>query len=365
MTYDAAYRRIALADGNGRVTTYTYSDAGSLASVSYPGHNGVYDTLQFTSDPDGNVTKWIDGRGVEADFAYADPENLLTDTTYPANPSLNVHNSYDGYGRLEGQSDGSGAAAFTYDDLDETLTTQTTYTGLPTQTISYAYYPDGHRESMTTPAGVFQYSYDANARLASLQNPLNEVFNWTYQDDGRLATRQLPNGAEAAYTFNPRGFLTDLTNTTGGGATLSDFGSMVYDGVGALTSLTTSIPGYSTYGGVTTYSYSSSGQLLQEKSARHGGYTDKFAYDSAGNPSTFRGVTRAYNNRQPEPGVHVRRRWQPRLLQRIDADLWPRGSPDSVRKRPHSRLHRRWPASMEANRRGHNLLPLRRNKPGL
>ncbi len=35
----------------------------------------------------------------------------------------------------------------------------------------------------------------------------------------------------------------------------------------------------------------SSGQLTEEASTRHGGYTDAFTYDAAGNPTLFKGVT--------------------------------------------------------------------------
>ena len=48
--------------------------------------------------------------------------------------------------------------------------------------------------------------------------------------------------------------------------------------------------------GATGYSYDSKDQITQETSTRNGGFTDNFAYDHAGNPISFKGITKSYNS---------------------------------------------------------------------
>ena len=104
--YDGLYRLKTLTDGNNHATTYSYGTSGYLSQISYP--NG--DTLQVTSyDLNGNPLQRIDGRGVVTNLTYNDVESLLTDIQYPASTGLNVHVSYDGYGRKTGITDGTGS----------------------------------------------------------------------------------------------------------------------------------------------------------------------------------------------------------------------------------------------------------------
>ena len=44
-------------------------------------------------------------------------------------------------------------------------------------------------------------------------------------------------------------------------------------------------------------------QITQETSTRNGGFTDNFAYDSAGNSTTFKGVTKTYNSNNQQTGT--------------------------------------------------------------
>jgi hypothetical protein len=63
------------------------------------------------------------------------------------------------------------------------------------------------------------------------------------------------------------------------------------------------VPAASAYSGLTEYGYDGNGvatacknQLVQEQSARAGGYTNSFAYDAVGNPTTFKGSSHAFNS---------------------------------------------------------------------
>jgi RHS repeat-associated protein len=298
-TYDALYRVKTLRDGNNNTTTYAYNNIGLASLITMPGG----ETTQFPSyDNDGNLLQRIDGNSVVTNYLYTDSESLLTDIQYPASTSLNVHFAYDSYGRRSSMSDSTGSQTYGYGDLDELLTASTTYTGLSAKTISYQYYPDGSRQTMTTPAGTFSYGYDAAGRPSSMTNPFNEITSWSYQNNNWLSTQTLANGATATYTHNALGQVTELLNQIGS-TTISDFSILGYDGVGNRTSVTANIPAATSLSGTTGYSYDSKDQITQETSTRNGGFTDNFGYDSAGNPTSFKGITKSYNSNNQQTGT--------------------------------------------------------------
>lgn len=297
-TYDALYRPKTVKDGNNNITTYTYNSIGRPATITLPGS----EVTQFTSyDNAGNLLQRIDGNNVTTTYVYDDPEGFLTDIEYPASTSLNVHFDYDAYGRRSSMTDANGTQDYSYGNLNELLSVTTTYTGLSAKTISYSYYPNGSRESMTTPAGTFDYSYDAAGRPASMTNPFSEITTWTHQNNNWLDNQTLDNGGSATYTYNALGQVTRLLNEVGV-TTISDFSSISYDGVGNKSSVTASIPGATSLDGTTTYTYDSQNQLTQESSTRNGGFTDNFVYDSAGNPTSFKGATKSYNSNNQQTG---------------------------------------------------------------
>src|SRR5262249_34955760 len=101
-TYDALYRLKTLKDGNNNTTTYTYNNIGLHSSITMPGG----EVTQFPLyDNAGNLLQRIDGNNVTTNYVYNDAESLLTDIQYPATTDLNVHFTYDGYGRRSGMTD--------------------------------------------------------------------------------------------------------------------------------------------------------------------------------------------------------------------------------------------------------------------
>lgn len=322
--YDGLYRLQTLADGRTQTTTYAYNGEGYLASVRYP--NG--DLMQYPLyDPMGNPLRRIDGRGIVTNLVYDDPENRLTDVQYqnhaqfPNIAALNIHLTYDGFGRRATMLDGACYSTYAYDDRDRLTTTVTSFKSapnsfLPDKIIGYDYYPDGSRRRMTTPAGIFTYQYDPVGRMTNLVNPAQNDFGWTYRDNGWLETQRLSGAATTAYSYaSGYGWLTTLTTRRMDVAqtVLSQFSNLQYDPASNLTSVTASVSMPAgvpnrPYDGVTTYGYAShtaniydsKNELRQEQSTRAGGYTHTFRYDDAGNPTTFRGTdptaTLGYNS---------------------------------------------------------------------
>jgi RHS repeat-associated protein len=67
--------------------------------------------------------------------------------------------------------------------------------------------------------------------------------------------------------------------------------------------VTASIPGTTSLDGTTGYTYDTKNQLTEETSTRNSGFTDNFSFDSAGNPTTFKGVTKTFNSNNQQTGT--------------------------------------------------------------
>ena len=364
-TYDSLFRLKTLTDGNplnsptGRTTHYYYNTRGYLDAVTYPGYNGPSpilnangcygnitgpDSVRFQMpdanglatpayDDNGQVTRRIDGNGAVTQYAYNDAENNLTSIIYGTGATPAITLTYDTvYGRLISETDGAGTYGWTYDDLSlpQTATTQykqvATNNSLPAWTLTYAYNPNGSRKTTGLSGGTaynFAYAYDPLGRPASLTNAAAQSFSWAYQHDAQnnsnswLATQTASGLYQSAYTYNGRGWLTDLKTQSQQAGLIAEFGSasspMQYDGAGNRTGMNVTMPttnGVAGYGGLVSYAYDGTaatgganarGQLTSESNPRVSG-GGSFDYDNAGNPTTFRGVPQSAPTADNQPG---------------------------------------------------------------
>ncbi len=333
-TYNAAYRMKTLRDGAGSThqTTYTYNTKGQVTQIDYPGNTGgTSDRVQFTSyDNVGRLTGRTDGRGITTTYDYTEPDGQLHSVSYSNGASVAM--AYDSYGRVTSVTDSSGVGGSSYDDLGNVTSSTRTYTGLPTKTLGYAFYPDGSRQSMTLPGygasgsyptQTWSYAYDKAGRytsMAAVRNTTPSATNVvqvlsTYYGNGWQNTRTTQrwngsawvNGEAATYQYNAVGMLTSLSNTA-----LAE-NQFAYDGVFNMTGFTVSgIPSPATsMNGTVGFQYdgnvngsSNRDRLTQETSSRFGGYTENNAYDSAGNPTTYRSSSGiAYNGNNQRTGT--------------------------------------------------------------
>ncbi len=285
-TYDAAYNRITLADGNSAVTHYDYEPGtGRLQQIRYPNPDSQaapYDRAAFTYDKNGRVKTRADGRGQKTTYSY-NYCGFVTDIAYTGQSSQNVHIEYDDYNRREYMTDASGRTDYAYDDLNNVATVITDYTNGPQdRTITYAYWPNGGRKTMVSPSGTFDYEYDVVGRLTELTNPFSETTTWAYNTVSRMTHQVTHETAMRSYAYNQRGFMTTLITEQYGGPAFQ----MPYDASGNRTSMAVT---QGNYPGTTNYVYNTKDQLTQERTTRNGGYADRnFAYDDAFNPTTLR-----------------------------------------------------------------------------
>jgi YD repeat-containing protein len=307
--YDGAGRVIERYDGNSNLqSAYTYDGRGLLVAEQKP-VGSVTHEREYVYDSTGRVTERTDRTvgtttgQIVAQYAYLDDDGLLTAITYPASTGRNVSLTYDGYGRLESRTDATGTQEYTYGDLDQILSVITTYTGLSAKTLSYSYYPDGSRDELTTPAGSFDYLYNAAGDPTSLTNPRSETTTWSYLTNGALGSQTQANGITSSYTYNALGQLTSLLHKNSSNTTITQFASITHDGAGNRLGVTATFPSLSALSGAISYSYDTKDRLTGETSALNGGFVSSFGYDDAGNPTTFKGNTRTFDEQNRRSGT--------------------------------------------------------------
>ncbi|MBL8066739.1 MAG: hypothetical protein JNM34_12910, partial [Chthonomonadaceae bacterium] len=114
----------------------------------------------------------------------------------------------------------------------------------------------------------------------------------TYFDDGAENRRTLPNGAYTDHTWDDLRLPASVKNYDGTSSrTLkSQFDTFTYDGVFNMTGLTTSNNAVAAFNGTNTWAYDSKDRLTGDALTGGAAYSLTNAYDSAGNPTTYRNV---------------------------------------------------------------------------
>ena len=245
-TFDSLYRPTAIIDGKGKSHVSTYNAIGQLSQFAYPLANlsTGFDAPKATGfDNDHNLTSLTDGNAKSFTFDIASlstGDSRLKASHYPAVGALaafDANYTYDGYGRVSSLVYGGDTYAYTYDDNDLVLTETDTYAGLPARVLSYAYNDDGSRASLNISSlGLtYTYTYDNAGRLT------NTAFSWgdsvtnKYQSNNWM-TAQFNNIATTFYYHNPRGWLSNFTNSYSDGTSLSFANTFTYDALGNILS---------------------------------------------------------------------------------------------------------------------------------
>ncbi|MEQ1821934.1 MAG: RHS repeat-associated core domain-containing protein [Fimbriimonadaceae bacterium] len=317
LTYDEKYNTKTLKDGNNNVTTYEYNLDDLPTEIRYPGYTSGNADKVLLGDYDaiGRVNTRTDGRGQVTNYEYEDELvppgtatlGLLKQVNYVADPTQNIAMTYDNIGQVLSTTDGTGVGSATYDDLGGLKTATRTYTGLPAKTANYTYYPDGSRSQMATVAGNWDYLYDLDGRPTSMTSPAGSS-SIAFDNGGRITGRTLPNGTTTDYTYNALGVLTSLVNNGPSGTHNSTFNGFTFDGVFNQLTMAASISTPSNWSGNRSWTYDSKDQLTNETSTQFtSGWNHTNAFDSAGNPTTFKNNTRTYNanNQLVTPGTNV------------------------------------------------------------
>src|SRR6266545_5258982 len=187
-----------------------------------------------SSDPNGNLSTFVDPNGKITTYAY-DALNRLTTITPDASLTSQTPIGFTYYptGQRKTMTDASGTTTYAYTARNQLLSKAT-----PQGTLSYTYNLAGGvqtlRSSNTNGVSV-DYGYDELNRLKTvLDNRLTAGANtttYTYDPDSDLQTTTLPNSVLTTATYNPLDRLTRLT-TTQSASTLADYNYTILGAAG-------------------------------------------------------------------------------------------------------------------------------------
>jgi RHS repeat-associated protein len=314
--YNALDQLVSVTDPKGLTTAYTYDALGDLKQQVSP-DTGV---TTNTYDSDGNLTTSVDARSVTTTYGY----DALNRVTSAAFGDQTISYAYDagtnGKGRLTSASDADHSLGWTYDSHGRVTSKQQT-TGAITHAASYSF-SNGLLTGLTTPSGqLITYGY-TNGQVTSisvngtvvlsnvLYDPFGPVRQWTwgngtlsartFDQDGKIT--QLDSAGLKTYSYDDAFRITGITDTTNSALSWS-YG---YDDLDRLTSATKTgtTLGYSydangnrltqTGTGASTFTVAANSNRLSNTS---GALARTYAYDSAGNTTSYTGISFAYNNR--------------------------------------------------------------------
>jgi RHS repeat-associated protein len=299
--FDAAGNLKAVIDPAERKTSYAYDKADRLIGIDYSSE--ATPDAEFEYDPDGNVTKMVDGSG-ESSFGY-DQLGRLTEAE-------DGHGNFVGYGynlgeELTGILYPNGKAISRAFDKAGRLESVTDWLG---GTTTFSYDPDSNLEAIAFPiasGNVDEYAYDNADRMsaAKFKSGPKTLASLSYLRDpaGQIeeeASSGLPGSAEVAYGYDENERLTKAseasfeydpadnltkapgtTNTYDAASQLeSGTGiSYTYDKLGERTKATPEA------GPATTYGYDQAGNLISIERPEEGevpAISESLAYDATG-----------------------------------------------------------------------------------
>jgi RHS repeat-associated protein len=250
--FDAAGNLETVTDPLERVTTYSYDPANRLEEVAYS--DEATPDASFEYDPDGSLTKMVDGSG---------------ESTYV----------YDQLGRLEETTNGHG------------------------DTVAYEYNLADEQERIVYPNGKgVDQDFDDAGRLESITDWLGKITSFVYDADSNLEAIQFPaaTGNVDEFTHDPMGRVLSVEMKKGAEALASI--SYERDKLGQVEAMENEgLPGPEKE----TYEYDENNRLTKAGS-------EVFEYDLADNPIKTPGSTNAFDKAsQLETGTGVAYEYNP------------------------------------------------------
>lgn len=304
LTYGVNNQLTQLTDPIGRTVRYAYDVDGDLASVTNTGGgvmNFSYDAshrileikdeggnrlLANTYDDAGRVATQSNGQGFVTTFSYSTPQAGDTSITDPlGNKTVHTHDAqlrlvevtdangnkikytYDANNNRTSIVDQNGKQTlFSYDDRGN----MTMITNPLGNSNSFTYDNRNNPTSATSPRGfITTFNYDSIGNLTKIQDALGNETNFLYNSLGLLIQKMDTRGNSTRYAYDNQGNLNKVTDALGGTTTLA------YDGIGRLIKLTD--PNGHVAGSV----YDANSRLTQIVDPL--GNKTSFAYDAVGN----------------------------------------------------------------------------------
>jgi len=207
LTYDAKGRTVSVADALGNTRTMAYDKTLNLKIVK-DAYGTVIQSLNY--DVSDNLTQMKDALNNAAAFEY-DEVNRLIKTIDPMNRVTQF--TYDALDSLISSTDPMGGTASQLFDKEGNLTKITDPSGNST---AFAYDKNGRQISETSAAGnTVQYTYNARDLIQSLTNARGQNRQFVYDAAGRLIQMSDPDGVITTYTYDANGNVLTVTDSVG------------------------------------------------------------------------------------------------------------------------------------------------------
>lgn len=347
-TYDANGNLLTVTDANSVLTQNTYDNRDRLVSTMQD-VGGISAQVQLQYDTLDRVTKVIDPKGLNTDYAY----NGFGDVLQIDSPDSGTSTfTYDAAGNRATATDARGVVAtYSYDDLGRV--TGIDYSGGTAEDVSLTWdaapsacatgetFAIGRLGTMTDGSGSTAYCYDRRGNLVRKIQTTGGValqVRYGYTKADRLAWVEYPDGTLVAYARNANGEIASVDVTRPGSATEGLIASVSYhpfgppsaiaytagrvqqrplDAAGQPQSVTdshadalTATFGFNAVGNLTsitepsgsspadiTIDYDTLGRLTAFKDAPTGTPIEAYTYDATGNRTSFShlGASQAYS----------------------------------------------------------------------
>ncbi len=240
-------------DGNGNVTTYSFSDTGQVAQrqdalngITSYAFDANYDVIQTTDalnrttyavyDMLGNLTIYTDTLDQKTAYAYNGTNDLLS-VTDPLNRLTRY--GYDGVGNLTVITD---ALGFTTNYAYNSYGQRTSATDANNHTTRYGYNSAGFVITTTDALNnLTQYGYDVIGNRTAITDARNNVTTIAYDANNRLLSSTMPltgtQSAVVSYGYDSVGNRTTITDA------MSSVSRYAYDALNRVISTTMPITG--------------------------------------------------------------------------------------------------------------------------
>jgi RHS repeat-associated protein len=194
----------------GYQTTSSYDSAGEPVATTTPATTAAPSgaTTSYTFDAAGNMLTSTDPDGVTTTWTYT-PANLISTISYSGSSAHSVTDTYDANGNKTATTDGTGSSSYVWDPFGE-LTSAQNGSG---QTVTYGYDADGDVTGITYPlpatatwatTDTVSYGYNHADVLTSVTDFNNNQIAITPNADSLPASETLAStGDTISYTYDP------------------------------------------------------------------------------------------------------------------------------------------------------------------